>query len=62
MLQYQVHVNWHITLLRLKASIRKTNSKQIFPVHIENAELFKKFMDIVGRQVTLVEKRQKYKL
>lgn len=62
MLQYQVHVNWHITPLRLKASIRKTNSKQIFPVHTENAELFKKFMDIVGRQVTLVEKRQKYKL
>lgn len=54
--QYHVHVSGHMMPLQLKAALRKINSKRIFPVHTENAELFKKFMGNVGSQVTLVEK------
>jgi mRNA degradation ribonuclease J1/J2 len=46
----------------LKAALRKINAKQVFPVHTENAELFKKFMGDAKGQVTLVEKGEEYQL
>jgi ribonuclease J len=60
--QYHVHVSGHMMPLQLKAALRKINAKQIFPVHTENAELFKKFMGNAGSQVTLTEKSKEYKL
>jgi ribonuclease J len=50
--QYHVHVSGNMTPLQLKATLRKINAKQIFPVHTGNAELFKKFMGNAGSQVT----------
>ena len=60
--QYHVHVSGHMMPLQLKAALRKMNAKRIFPVHTENAELFKKFMGNACGQVTLVEKSQQYQL
>ncbi|MCL5949665.1 MAG: hypothetical protein M1490_04230, partial [Candidatus Bathyarchaeota archaeon] len=60
--QYHVHVSGHMMPLRLKAALKKINAKQVFPVHTENAKLFKKFMGDVGGQVTLVEKTREYQL
>ena len=60
--QYHVHVSGHMMPLQLKAALRKIHAKQIFPVHTENAELFKKFMGNTSGQVTLVEKNQQYQL
>ena len=60
--QYHVHVSGHMMPLQLKAALRKVNAKQIFPVHTENAELFKKFMGNAAGQVTLVEKGKEYQL
>lgn len=54
--QYQVHVSGHMMPLQLKAALRKMGAKQVFPIHTEKAELFKKFMGDVGSQVELVEK------
>jgi hypothetical protein len=48
--------------LQLKAALRRINAKQIFPIHTENAELFKKFMGNAGSQVHLVEKCKEYQL
>jgi hypothetical protein len=41
--------------MQLKAALRKINAKQIFPVHTENAELFKRLMSGASSQVQLVE-------
>jgi len=60
--QYYVHVSGHMLPLQLKAALRKVNAKNVFPVHTENAELFKKFMGNVGGQVTFVEKCKEYQL
>jgi len=60
--QYHVHVSGHMMPLQLKAALRKINAKQIFPIHTENAELFKKFMGNAGSQVWLVEKCKEYQL
>ena len=60
--QYHVHVSGHIMPLQLKAALKKINAKRIFPVHTENAELFKKFMGDKQSQVTLVEKSREYQL
>ncbi len=60
--QYHVHVSGHMMPLQLKAALKKINAKRIFPVHTENAELFKKFMGNAGGQVTLVEKGEEYQL
>ena len=60
--QYHVHVSGHMMPLQLKAALRKVNAKKVFPVHTENAELFKKFMGSAGGAVTLVEKGKEYQL
>jgi ribonuclease J len=60
--QYHVHVSGHMMPLQLKAALREINAKQVFPVHTENAELFKKFMGNAAGQVTLVEKSKEYPL
>ncbi len=60
--QYHVHVSGHMMPLQLKAALKKINAKQIFPVHTENAELFKKFMSKIGSQVVLIEKSKEYQL
>jgi ribonuclease J len=60
--QYHVHVSGHMMPLQLKAALLKMNAKRIFPVHTENAELFKKFMGNAGGDVTLAEKSRVYKL
>jgi ribonuclease J len=60
--QYHVHVSGHMMPLQLKTALRKMSGKRIFPVHTENAALFKKFIDNKGDQVQLVEKGVEYKL
>jgi ribonuclease J len=60
--QYHVHVSGHIMPLQLKAALKKMDAKKVFPIHTENAELFKKFMGNVGGQVQLVEKGKEYPL
>ena len=60
--QYHVHVSGHMMPMQLKAALRKINAKQIFPVHTENAELFKRFMSGAPSQVQLVEKCKPYQL
>jgi ribonuclease J len=60
--QYHVHVSGHMMPLQLKATLKKMDGKQVFPIHTENAELFKKFMGNVGGQVQLVEKGRGYPL
>ena len=58
--QYHVHVSGHMMPLQLKSALRKINAEQIFPVHTENAELFRQFMGNVGSQVQLVERGKEY--
>ncbi len=60
--QYHVHVSGHMMPLQLKAALKKINAKRMFPVHTENAELFKRFMGDATGQVTLVEKSREYPL
>ena len=60
--QYHVHVSGHIMPLQLKAALKQIGAKQVFPVHTENAELFKRFMGVVGGQVQLTEKCKGYQL
>ena len=60
--QYHVHVSGHMMPLPLKAALKMMGAEQVFPVHTENAELFKKFMGNVGGQVQLVEKGKPYLL
>jgi ribonuclease J len=60
--QYHVHVSGHMMPLQFKAALKKINAKRIFPVHTENAELFKRFMGDAKGQVTLVEKGEEYQL
>ena len=58
--QYHVHVSGHMMPLQLKLALQKMNAQRIFPVHTENAELFKKFMG--NSNVQLVEKCREYPL
>jgi ribonuclease J len=60
--QYHVHVSGHVMPLRLRTTLRKINAKRVFPIHTENAELFKKFMGNTGYEVSLVEKYKEYPL
>ena len=60
--QYHVHVSGHMMPLQLKAALEKMRGKRVFPIHTENAELFKKFMSNSGGQVQLVEKGREYPL
>ena len=60
--QYHVHVSGHMMPLQLKAALKKMHGKRVFPIHTENAELFKKFMSDFSGQVQLVEKGREYSL
>ena len=60
--QYHVHVSGHMMPLQLKAALKKMGAKSVFPVHTENAELFKRFMGNVGGEVTIVERNRQYTL
>ena len=60
--QYHVHVSGHMMPLQLKAALKRMNAKRIFPVHTENAELFKRFMGNTSGEVTLVKTAQEYLL
>ena len=60
--QYHVHVSGHMMPLQLKAALKKMGAKQVFPIHTEKAELFKKFIANIGSQVHLVEKCREYQL
>lgn len=60
--QYHVHVSGHMMPLQLKKALKHMSAKRVFPVHTENAGLFKKFMaDSIG-QVSLVDKGVEYTL
>ncbi|MEM3550631.1 MAG: MBL fold metallo-hydrolase [Candidatus Bathyarchaeia archaeon] len=60
--QYHVHVSGHIMPLRLKRILREIETKRIFPVHTENAELFAGLMQDLKGQVILPEKNKGYTL
>ncbi|MCW3996050.1 MAG: MBL fold metallo-hydrolase [Candidatus Bathyarchaeota archaeon] len=60
--QYHVHVSGHMMPLQLKAALRRMGTKRIFPIHTDNAVLFKKFMGDSGGVVSLVEKGVTYEL
>jgi len=60
--QYHVHVSGHMMPLQLKAVLEKMRAEEVFPIHTENAQLFKKFMGKVDSQVQIVEKGREYLL
>jgi len=60
--QYHVHVSGHMMPLQLKAALRKINTKNLFPVHTENPQLFARFMADLKGKTTLVEKAKEYQL
>jgi ribonuclease J len=60
--QYHVHVSGHMMPLQLKKALKCMNTKRVFPVHTENAGLFKRFMGESIGQVTLVDKGVEYTL
>jgi mRNA degradation ribonuclease J1/J2 len=59
---HQVHASGHMSKDQLIGMVKEINPKQAFPVHTENAELFKKFMGNASGQVLLVEKFKEYQL
>lgn len=60
--QYHVHVSGHMMPLQLKKALKCMNAKRVFPVHTENAGLFRKFMGESVGLVTLVDKGVEYTL
>ncbi|MFB3888071.1 MAG: MBL fold metallo-hydrolase [Candidatus Bathyarchaeia archaeon] len=60
--QYHVHVSGHMMPLPLKAALRTMEAKRLFPVHTENAELFRGFVRDLKSQVASVEKGKVYNL
>jgi ribonuclease J len=60
--QYHVHVSGHMMPMQLKVALKQIGAKQVFPVHTENAELFKRFMGNFAGQVQLVEKSKPYQV
>ena len=58
--QYHVHVSGHMMPLPLKAAVKQMGAKQVFPIHTENAPLFRKFLGDACGQVQLVEKAKEY--
>jgi ribonuclease J len=59
---YHVHVSGHIMPFHLKNTLKMINPKRIFPVHTENAFLFKRFVQDLKGETTIVERDKKYKL
>jgi mRNA degradation ribonuclease J1/J2 len=57
-----VHASGHMSKDQLIEMVKEIQPKQAFPVHTENAELFKKFMGSACSQVSLVEKGVEYQL
>lgn len=60
--QYHIHVSGHVMPLQLKNILKKINTRKIFPVHTENAELFAKFMRDLKSKTILAEKGKEYKM
>jgi ribonuclease J len=60
--QYHVHVSGHMMPLQLKSILKEINPARIFPVHTENAELFKKFMRDLKGKVVGTQKAKEYKM
>ena len=60
--QYHVHVSGHIMPLRLKVALEEINSKKIFAIHTEKADLFARFMRDSQTQIPHVEKCKEYRL
>jgi len=59
---YHVHVSGHMMPLPLKKALKDIEAKQMFPVHTEQADLFKGFMRDLKSKVTVVEKNREYAL
>jgi ribonuclease J len=59
---HQVHASGHMSKDQLVEMVKEIHPKQAFPVHTENAELFKKFMGNAGGQMSVVEKFKEYQL
>ncbi len=59
--QYHVHVSGHIMPLQLRAVLKEMNSRNIIPIHTENAKLFKEFMRDLPGKIVLPEKQKEYK-
>jgi ribonuclease J len=60
--QYHIHVSGHMMPMQLKAALKRMGTKRVFPVHTENAELFRRFMGDSAGEVQLVEKARQYLL
>jgi ribonuclease J len=60
--QYHAHVSGHIMPLQLKALLKEISGTKIFPVHTENANLFRKFMRDAKSQIVLTEKDKEYQI
>jgi len=60
--QYHVHVSGHIMPLQLKSTLKVVNPTRIFPVHTENAELFRKFMRDLKGKVVGTEVAKEYRI
>jgi len=58
--QYHVHVSGHIMPLQLKSILKELDSKKIFPVHTEHADLFVRFVRDLKSKVVCVEKAKEY--
>lgn len=58
--QYHVHVSGHIMPLQLKNVLESVNAKKVFPVHVEHADLFARFMRDLKGKVMRIEKGQEY--
>jgi mRNA degradation ribonuclease J1/J2 len=48
--------------LQLKSILKEINPARIFPVHTDNAELFRKFMRDLKGKVVGTEKAKEYKV
>ncbi|MCW4009460.1 MAG: MBL fold metallo-hydrolase [Candidatus Bathyarchaeota archaeon] len=60
--QYHVHVSGHMMPLQLKAALKAINSKKLFPVHTEQADLFAGFMRDLKSQTIPTQKNKEYLL
>jgi len=58
--QYHVHVSGHMMPLPLKAAVKQIGAKQVFPIHTENAPLFRRFLGDTCEQIQIVEKAKEY--
>jgi ribonuclease J len=60
--QYHVHVSGHIMPLQLKNLLKRVNAKKVFPVHVEHADLFARFMRDLKGKVVCIKKGREYRI